>query len=246
MPTLMLVDGNSLTYRAFHALPPDLATSSGQLTNAVLGFTSMLINLVRDHRPDHVAVTFDRPERTFRHEMVPTYKATREAAPDILRQQMGLVRQVVEQLGIPIIEQAGVEADDIIATLATQAEAAGTSAGTSSVAAVGAATAESTASAAGVSSATAVGGATSASAATQMTSASQRAASSAGVAKASQPSSRASAEGRESMISTVVRLSASPGARCAARSIGRPRRSRHAATDCPDRRRSAGSSAATR
>ena len=91
----MLIDGNSLTYRAFHALPTDLVTASGQVTNAVYGFTSMFINLVRDHRPDAVAVAFDRPEPTFRHRENPEYKAQREAAPDILRQQMALVRQVV-------------------------------------------------------------------------------------------------------------------------------------------------------
>lgn len=125
MPTLMLVDGNSLTYRAFHALPQDLATSSGQVTNAVLGFTSMLINLVRDHRPDGLAVAFDRPEPTFRHVQVETYKANRSAAPDILRQQMGIVREVLEVLRVPQIEQAGVEADDILATLAEQAKAEG-------------------------------------------------------------------------------------------------------------------------
>jgi DNA polymerase-1 len=125
MAKLMLIDGNSLTYRAFFALPTDMATAHGQVTNAVYGFTSMLINLLRDHRPDHVAVAFDRPEPTFRHEQVEEYKATREAAPDILRQQMGLVREVVETLRIPIIEQAGFEADDIIATLATAAQQEG-------------------------------------------------------------------------------------------------------------------------
>src|SRR5688572_12886276 len=125
MDKLMLIDGNSLTYRAFFALPTDMATAHGQVTNAVYGFTSMLINLLRDHRPDHVAVAFDRPEPTFRHEQVEEYKATREAAPDILRQQMGLVREVAETLRIPIIEQAGFEADDIIATLATKARDAG-------------------------------------------------------------------------------------------------------------------------
>ncbi|MGI9615495.1 MAG: DNA polymerase I [Acidimicrobiales bacterium] len=125
MPTLMLVDGNSLTYRAFHALPQDLATSSGQVTNAVLGFTSMLINLVRDHQPDGIAVAFDRPEPTFRHEKVDTYKANRSAAPDILRQQMGIVREVLDALKLPQIELAGFEADDILATLAAQAEADG-------------------------------------------------------------------------------------------------------------------------
>src|SRR5918997_1215374 len=114
----MLLDGNSLTYRAFFALPTDMATASGQVTNAVFGFTSMLVNLLKDHRPDSIAVAFDRPEPTFRHEMVPDYKAGRAEAPDILRQQMGLVRQVVEALRIPLLEKAGVEADDIIATQA--------------------------------------------------------------------------------------------------------------------------------
>jgi DNA polymerase-1 len=122
---LMLIDGNSLTYRAFHALPTDLATASGQVTNAVFGFTSMLLNLVRDHRPDLVGVAFDRPEPTFRHERIDTYKANREAAPDILRQQMGLVRQVVDTLQLPTVEVVGFEADDVIATLATQARDAG-------------------------------------------------------------------------------------------------------------------------
>lgn len=119
----MLVDGNSLTYRAFHALPPDLATASGQVTNAVFGFTSMLINLVRDHQPDGIAVTFDLPQPTFRHLRTESYKANREKAPDILREQMGLVRQVVETLKLPLIDLPGYEADDIIATLATQAAA---------------------------------------------------------------------------------------------------------------------------
>ena len=122
----MLVDGNSLTYRAFHALPQDLATASGQVTNAVFGFTSMLINLVRDHNPDGLVVAFDRPEPTFRHEQLDTYKANRSAAPDILKQQMGLVREVLDALRLPQVELAGVEADDILATLADQAAADGT------------------------------------------------------------------------------------------------------------------------
>ena len=120
MPTVMLIDGNSLTYRAFFALPTDMATASGQVTNAVFGFTSMLINLMKDHNPDCIAVAFDRPEPTFRHEMTPTYKAQRESAPDILRQQMGLVREVLDAMAIPQVEIVGFEADDIIATLATQ------------------------------------------------------------------------------------------------------------------------------
>ncbi|MCU1357596.1 MAG: polymerase [Acidimicrobiales bacterium] len=121
----MLIDGNSLAYRAFHALPTSLVTASGQVTNAVYGFTSMFIYLINEHQPDAIAVAFDRPEPTFRHDREPTYKANRDAAPDILRQQLGLVRQVVDTLGVPAIEQIGVEADDIIATLATLAKERG-------------------------------------------------------------------------------------------------------------------------
>ena len=81
--TVLLIDGNSLTYRAFFALPTDMATASGQVTNAVYGFTQMLVNLLRDHRPDAIAVAFDRPEPTFRHERIETYKGNRDSAPDI-------------------------------------------------------------------------------------------------------------------------------------------------------------------
>ena len=116
MGTYLVVDGNSLTYRAFFALPTDMATASGQVTNAVFGFTSMLINVLKDHTPDGVLVAFDRPEPTFRHEAEPLYKAQREAAPDILRQQMGLVREVLDAVGITAIDVSGWEADDIIAT----------------------------------------------------------------------------------------------------------------------------------
>lgn len=125
MTTAMLIDGNSLTYRAFYALPTDMATASGQVTNAVFGFTSMLINLLRDHRPDRIVVSFDLPTPTFRHERLPDYKAGRKETPDILRQQMGLVRQVIETLAIPIVEVEGYEADDVLATLATAARDAG-------------------------------------------------------------------------------------------------------------------------
>jgi DNA polymerase-1 len=121
MAKIMLLDGNSLAYRAFFALPTDMATASGQVTNAVFGFTSMLINLLRDEQPDGIAVAFDLPKPTFRHALVDDYKAGRSEAPDILRQQMGLVRQVVETLKIPVLELEGYEADDILATLATQA-----------------------------------------------------------------------------------------------------------------------------
>jgi 5'-3' exonuclease len=122
---MLFLDGNSLTYRAFFALPTDMATAGGQVTNAVFGFTSMLINLIKDHKPDGIVVAFDRPEPTFRHEAHAEYKATREAAPDILRQQMGLVREVIAALGLTSLELAGWEADDIIATLVDMAETRG-------------------------------------------------------------------------------------------------------------------------
>ena len=122
---LLLLDGNSLTYRAFYALPTDMATASGQVTNAVFGFTSMFINLVKDHRPDGILVAFDRPEPTFRHEANPLYKAQREAAPEILRQQMGLVREVLSALRVTVVDLAGWEADDILATVAERAEGYG-------------------------------------------------------------------------------------------------------------------------
>ncbi len=121
MATVMLIDGNSLAYRAFFALPTDMATSSGQATNAIYGFTAMLINLLNDYEQTGICVAFDRPEATFRHRMTPTYKAQRQSAPDILRQQLGLVRELLDALAIPVVDKAGYEADDIIATLATEA-----------------------------------------------------------------------------------------------------------------------------
>jgi DNA polymerase-1 len=125
MSKLLLLDGNSLTYRAFFALPADMATASGQVTNAVFGFTSMFINVLKEQRPDQVLVAFDRPEPTFRHEADADYKANRDAAPDILRQQMGLVREVLDALGVATCELSGWEADDLIATATEQAVARG-------------------------------------------------------------------------------------------------------------------------
>ena len=125
MSKLLLLDGNSLTYRAFFAVPEDMATRSGQPTGAVFGFTSMLINLVRDHRPDAIAVCFDRPEPTFRHAAAPQYKAHRDETPATLIDQFGLVRQVLESLSITALDCAGFEADDLLATLAFEAEQRG-------------------------------------------------------------------------------------------------------------------------
>ena len=125
MSGLFLLDGNSLTYRAFFAIPRDMVTASGQETNAVFGFTQMLISLLRDHEPDGVAVAFDRPGGTFRHDRLPSYKANREKQEDSLYQQLDLVRELVDALGLLVAEADGYEADDVIATLATVARDAG-------------------------------------------------------------------------------------------------------------------------
>ncbi len=125
MSKLLLLDGNSLTYRAFFAVPEDMATRSGQPTGAVFGFTSMLINLLRDHHPDAIAVCFDRREPTFRHTAAPEYKAHRDETPATLIDQLGLVRQVLESLSIPAFDWAGFEADDLLATLASEGERRG-------------------------------------------------------------------------------------------------------------------------
>ena len=123
---LLLLDGHSLAYRAFYALPVDnFSTVSGQPTNAVYGFTSMLINALRDIDPTHVAVAFDVSRATFRSEAYEGYKATRAKTPDEFRGQVDLVRDVLTAMGIRYLEREGYEADDLIATLATQAEAAG-------------------------------------------------------------------------------------------------------------------------
>ncbi|MBC8195340.1 MAG: DNA polymerase I [Acidimicrobiia bacterium] len=119
MPGLLLLDGNSLVYRAFFALPADLVTASGQVTNAVVGFASMLAILLREHEPDGVVVAFDRPGPTFRHKRLETYKANREKQPDILYEQLALVRELVEALGLVAVDAEGFEADDVLATLAT-------------------------------------------------------------------------------------------------------------------------------
>ncbi|MFC9974103.1 DNA polymerase I [Spirillospora sp. NPDC127200] len=123
---LLLLDGHSLAYRAFFALPVEnFSTSDGQPTNAVYGFTSMLINVMRDEQPTHVAVAFDRSEPTFRHQAYDEYKAGRAKTPDEFRSQVSLIFEVLDALRIPRLSVAGFEADDIIATLATQASRAG-------------------------------------------------------------------------------------------------------------------------
>jgi len=118
---LIILDGMSLAYRAYFALPPELTTKAGTVTNAVHGFTSMLIYLVREHRPSAMAVAFDPPGPTFRDELHAEYKAGRNQTPDELLPQFDMIRATVASLGIPLVEVPGFEADDVLATLATEA-----------------------------------------------------------------------------------------------------------------------------
>ncbi|MGH2686621.1 MAG: 5'-3' exonuclease, partial [Actinomycetota bacterium] len=122
---IFLLDGHSLSYRAFFALPTDLATTSGQVTNAVYGFTSMLIKLLTEERPDRIAVAFDKGPPTVRLQQYAEYKAGRQETPDDFRQQLPLIMEVLETLAIPIVAIEGHEADDAIATLAVRAERQG-------------------------------------------------------------------------------------------------------------------------
>ncbi|MFJ5122079.1 DNA polymerase I [Kitasatospora sp. NPDC088548] len=122
----MLLDGHSMAYRAFYALPVEnFNTSTGQPTNAVYGFASMLANTVRDERPTHVAVAFDLSRQTFRSVEFPDYKANRAKTPDEFRSQVPLIGELLDAMRVPRLTAEGFEADDIIATLATAAEAAG-------------------------------------------------------------------------------------------------------------------------
>jgi len=125
MPTLALLDGHSLAYRAFYALPADIATNAGQVTNAVFGFTSMLIKLLGEQEPDAIAVAWDVRGPTFRKERYPDYKAQRDAPPSLFASQLPLMDEVLDALEITQIRVPGFEADDVIATLATSGEAAG-------------------------------------------------------------------------------------------------------------------------
>jgi DNA polymerase-1 len=118
---LLLLDGMSLAFRAYYALPDTLATKSGVVTNAAHGFTSMLQYLIREQKPSAVAVAFDAPGDTFRDEMLEDYKAGRAATPWLLPAQFDIIREIMDALAIPVIEAPGFEADDVIATLATQA-----------------------------------------------------------------------------------------------------------------------------
>ncbi|MGB9803028.1 DNA polymerase I [Desulfofundulus sp.] len=124
--TFLILDGNSLAHRAFHAIP-HLATSQGVITNAVYGFTNMLFKVLKEIKPDLVAVCFDKGKITFRHDHYKEYKAHRPATPDELRPQLPLIKEVLTAMNIPVLECEGYEADDLIGTLVTRAEQAGIS-----------------------------------------------------------------------------------------------------------------------
>ena len=121
---LLLVDGSSYIFRAFHALPP-MTRKDGTPVNAVYGFTAMLMKLVDDMEPDYVAVVFDVARKTFRSDIFPEYKANRSEPPEDLIPQFALVREATVALALPAVELAGFEADDLIATYAAVAEDAG-------------------------------------------------------------------------------------------------------------------------
>ncbi|MEK7158765.1 MAG: DNA polymerase I [Patescibacteria group bacterium] len=117
----VIIDGNAVVHRAYHALPP-LTTHGGMLINAAYGFTSVLLKTIKDLKPQYLAVTFDLPGKTFRHEVFPAYKAQRKPKPQEFYDQFDVVKQVVRAFRIPVMEKVGFEADDVIGTLVTQAE----------------------------------------------------------------------------------------------------------------------------
>lgn len=119
---LIIIDGNALVHRSFHALPPTMATKDGTIVNAVYGFAMILFKAIREFKPEYIAVTFDKKAPTFRHEKYDKYKATRVKAPDELYEQLPLVKELVSVLAIPIYEEAGYEADDLIGTITRQTD----------------------------------------------------------------------------------------------------------------------------
>jgi DNA polymerase I len=121
MKKLFLIDGNAIIHRAFHAIPKHFSDTEGAPTNAVYGFTSMLLNIINGQNPEYLAVSFDRPAKTFRHKEFAEYKATRTKAPDELYAQIPRIKEVVEAFNIPIHEIDGFEADDVLGTLSVQA-----------------------------------------------------------------------------------------------------------------------------
>src|SRR5262245_19985023 len=122
MKKIVLIDAHALIHRAFHALPPTLTSPQGVPTNAIFGFTSVLIKMLKDLKPDYVVSAFDLPGGTFRHEEFAEYKSQRVRAPDGLYLQIPYIKEVLAKFGIPIYEKPGFEADDLIGSLAEQAK----------------------------------------------------------------------------------------------------------------------------
>lgn len=122
---LLLIDGNSLAYRAFFALPESIARADGFPTNALYGLAAMMVKIVAEERPGRVVVAWDAPGKVFRHEQYPEYKAGRRTTPDLLREQQPKFRPLMEAFGFVNTECPGFEADDVIGTLATRAAADG-------------------------------------------------------------------------------------------------------------------------
>lgn len=118
---LVLIDGHAMVHRAFHAVPEQLTSRSGEAVNATFGFTSMLLKALLEEKPDYIALTFDRPTPTFRHQQYAQYKAHRPLMPDNMRPQFGRIREMVQAFGIPIYEKDGFEADDVLGTISVQA-----------------------------------------------------------------------------------------------------------------------------
>ncbi|MFH5822761.1 DNA polymerase I [Georgenia sp. AZ-5] len=125
-PRLLLIDGHSMAFRAFYALPVEnFSTRTGQVTNAVYGFLSMLIKLLAEEQPTHLAVAFDVSDQTFRTEEYAEYKGTRDATPQPFKGQVPLIQEILHAMNVPVLEKENYEADDILATLSTQASSAG-------------------------------------------------------------------------------------------------------------------------
>ncbi len=124
MSKIVLIDGHSMLNRAFYGVP-DLTNAKGLHTNAIYGFLNILFKILEEEKPDYLTVAFDVHAPTFRHEMYNEYKGTRKPMPEELRQQVPVMKQVLEAMGVLIVEKAGLEADDILGTIAKRSEAEG-------------------------------------------------------------------------------------------------------------------------
>ena len=124
MSKIVLIDGHSMLNRAFYGVP-DLTNAKGLHTNAIYGFLNILFKILEEEKPDYLTVAFDVHAPTFRHEMYKEYKGTRKPMPEELRQQVPVMKQVLEAMGVLIVEKAGLEADDILGTIAKRSEAEG-------------------------------------------------------------------------------------------------------------------------